>query len=138
MDVGLSKKNQFKLILLFHFVVLYSAVLNPYLVDWEADTEQLHIAYPEFLFLRFWTPGLLQGFIFWRCPVDHCGYIYKFDDGRRPVPKYRQCEPYPAIFGDVTQERKERICRSCFEHMLRKHGDEVPVDEDGVETGFVR
>jgi hypothetical protein len=22
--------------------------------------------------------------------------------------------------------------------MLRKHGDEVPVDEDGVETGFVR
>ena len=70
--------------------------------------------------------------------MDHCGYIYKFDDGRRPVPKYRQCEPYPAIFGDVTQERKERICRSCFEHMLRKHGDEVPVDEEGVKTGFVR
>ena len=118
--------------------MLYSAILNPYLINWEEDTEMLHINYPDYLFLRFWTPGLLQGFIFWRCPVDYCGIIFKFDDKRRPVPKYRQCEPYPEILGEVTQERREKICRCCFEHMVREHPDEVPSDEDGISTGYAR
>ena len=40
--------------------------------------------------------------------------------------------------GGKTQERKERVCRGCFEHMLRNHPEEVPLSEDGVLTGVVR
>ena len=113
-------------------------MLNSHLVDWERDTEQLIIGYPDLLFLRFWTPGLLQGFIFWRCPVDRCGIVLKFDDKRRH-PKYQQCLPYPPIYGDVTQERKQEICRACLEHLLHEHRHEVPVSRgDGMDTGYVR
>ena len=54
------------------------------------------------------------------------------------MPKYFQGEKYSQVLGDVTQERKERICRGCFEHMLRNHPEEVPVSKDGVLTGVVR
>jgi hypothetical protein len=55
MAVGFSKKPNLYIISLFHFVVLYSAVLTAHLVDWKEDTEQIHIGYPDFKFLRFWT-----------------------------------------------------------------------------------
>ena len=98
----------------------------------------LHINHSHYVFLRFWTPGLIQGFIFLRCPVDQCGIILKFDDKRRPVPMYRHWEPYPEILYEVTQDRRENICRCCFEHMDREHPDEVPIDEDGIATGYAR
>jgi hypothetical protein len=66
------------------------------------------------------------------------GMSHQFKVIETPVLEKSLGEKYPEILGDVTQERKERICRGCFEHMLRNHPEEVPVSKDSVLTGVVR